>query len=208
MAASEARPPPQIAECNDAHSLDAARNECTPSLPGNAHISGQSIWPQWMSVVRSEADTRPILSVHRPRSWPHKRRPNRLDGPSIRGLKRRPNCVKRAPPRRRPLQSQRRQRISRRKDAMTEPDRFLMAGVMGFPVMHSRSPTLHNYWLEKHGIAGRYMPLAIKPDGNRKGAARATRARLFRLQSDHAAQGNRRSIHGLRRRRWCRKSAR
>jgi shikimate dehydrogenase len=48
---------------------------------------------------------------------------------------------------------------------MTEPDRFLMAGVMGFPVMHSRSPTLHNYWLEKHGIAGRYMPLAIKPDG-------------------------------------------
>jgi shikimate dehydrogenase len=44
-------------------------------------------------------------------------------------------------------------------------DRFLMAGVMGFPVMHSRSPTLHNYWLEKYGLKGRYMPLAIRPEG-------------------------------------------
>ncbi len=45
------------------------------------------------------------------------------------------------------------------------PDRFLMAGVMGFPVMHSRSPILHNYWLDKHGLKGRYMPLAIRPEG-------------------------------------------
>ena len=47
---------------------------------------------------------------------------------------------------------------------MSEPDRFLMAGVMGHPVMHSRSPRMHNFWLEKYGIAGRYMPLAAKPD--------------------------------------------
>jgi shikimate dehydrogenase len=39
----------------------------------------------------------------------------------------------------------------------------MMAGVMGFPVMHSRSPKLHNYWLQKHGILGHYMPLAIEP---------------------------------------------
>src|SRR6185369_12009031 len=32
------------------------------------------------------------------------------------------------------------------------PDRFLLAGVMGWPVMHSRSPALHNYWLAKHGL--------------------------------------------------------
>jgi shikimate dehydrogenase len=51
---------------------------------------------------------------------------------------------------------------------MSEPDRFLMAGVMGYPVMHSRSPALHNYWLEKYGIAGRYMPLAVKPEGIEK----------------------------------------
>ncbi len=41
-------------------------------------------------------------------------------------------------------------------------DRFLLAGVMGFPVMHSRSPALHNYWLAKHGLAGAYVPLAIE----------------------------------------------
>jgi len=40
-----------------------------------------------------------------------------------------------------------------------------MAGVMGWPVMHSRSPKIHNYWLGKHGLAGAYMPLAIKSDG-------------------------------------------
>src|SRR6185295_3858973 len=50
---------------------------------------------------------------------------------------------------------------------MTHPDRFLLAGVMGDPVMHSRSPELHNYWLAKYGLAGSYLPLAIKPAGLR-----------------------------------------
>jgi len=45
--------------------------------------------------------------------------------------------------------------------AMTHTDRFLLAGVMGDPVMHSRSPKLHNYWLTKYGLTGAYMPLAI-----------------------------------------------
>lgn len=48
---------------------------------------------------------------------------------------------------------------------MAVPDRFLLAGVMGWPVMHSRSPKLHNYWFEKHGLAGTYVPLAITPPG-------------------------------------------
>ena len=30
--------------------------------------------------------------------------------------------------------------------------------------MHSRSPKIHNFWLEKHGLAGVYVPLAIKAD--------------------------------------------
>src|SRR5262249_27556342 len=47
---------------------------------------------------------------------------------------------------------------------MTHPDRFLLAGLMGWPVMHSRSPKLHNYWLAQHGLAGTYVPLAIKAD--------------------------------------------
>jgi shikimate dehydrogenase len=48
---------------------------------------------------------------------------------------------------------------------MSHPDRFLLAGVMGWPVMHSRSPMLHNYWFEHYGLAGRYLPFAIKPEG-------------------------------------------
>jgi len=48
---------------------------------------------------------------------------------------------------------------------MAHPDRFLLAGVMGWPVMHSRSPLLHNYWFKRHGLAGTYVPLAIRPEG-------------------------------------------
>ncbi|MEX0853079.1 MAG: hypothetical protein WD036_07335, partial [Bauldia sp.] len=55
---------------------------------------------------------------------------------------------------------------------MPHPDRFLLAGVMGWPVMHSRSPKLHNYWLAKYGLVGTYVPLAITP----KGLAAALRA--------------------------------
>jgi shikimate dehydrogenase len=45
---------------------------------------------------------------------------------------------------------------------MAQPERFLLAGVMGWPVMHSRSPKLHNFWLAQHGLTGAYLPLAIK----------------------------------------------
>ena len=48
---------------------------------------------------------------------------------------------------------------------MTHPDRFLLAGVMGWPVMHSRSPMLHNYWFRQHNLTGTYVPLAIRPEG-------------------------------------------
>jgi len=48
---------------------------------------------------------------------------------------------------------------------MAHPDRFLLAGVMGWPVMHSRSPMMHKYWLRQHDLAGTYLPLAIPPDG-------------------------------------------
>ena len=48
---------------------------------------------------------------------------------------------------------------------MTASDRFLMAGVMGWPVMHSRSPVLHNYLFKQYRLAGTYVPLAIRPEG-------------------------------------------
>ncbi len=46
---------------------------------------------------------------------------------------------------------------------MANQDRFLLAGVMGWPIMHSRSPLLHNYWFKQHALAGTYVPLAIPP---------------------------------------------
>jgi shikimate dehydrogenase len=39
----------------------------------------------------------------------------------------------------------------------------LLAGVMGWPVSHSRSPRLHGFWLEQLGIDGAYVPLPVHP---------------------------------------------
>ncbi|WP_415388873.1 shikimate dehydrogenase [Roseomonas sp. BN140053] len=39
-----------------------------------------------------------------------------------------------------------------------------VAGVMGWPVGHSRSPRLHGFWLERHGIDGAYVPLPVPPE--------------------------------------------
>ena len=41
---------------------------------------------------------------------------------------------------------------------------FGLAGVMGWPVAHSRSPLIHNYWLQKYGLAGSYVQLAAQPE--------------------------------------------
>ncbi|MGI4952252.1 MAG: shikimate dehydrogenase [Janthinobacterium lividum] len=38
-----------------------------------------------------------------------------------------------------------------------------VAGVIGWPIRHSRSPRLHGHWLARHGIDGAYVPLAIAP---------------------------------------------
>ncbi len=36
---------------------------------------------------------------------------------------------------------------------------------MGWPIGHSRSPLLHNYWFRKHGLAGNYSAMEVKPEG-------------------------------------------
>jgi shikimate dehydrogenase len=41
--------------------------------------------------------------------------------------------------------------------------RTRLAGVLGWPVSHSRSPRLHGYWLERYGIDGAYLPLPVRP---------------------------------------------
>lgn len=37
-----------------------------------------------------------------------------------------------------------------------------LAGVIGNPVAHSRSPLVHGHWLKKYGIAGHYVPLHVE----------------------------------------------
>ena len=38
------------------------------------------------------------------------------------------------------------------------------ACVIGWPVEHSRSPLIHNYWIGKHGIAGEYRREPVRPE--------------------------------------------
>jgi shikimate dehydrogenase len=61
---------------------------------------------------------------------------------------------------------------------MTAADRFLLAAVMGWPISQSRSPMLHNHWFAEHGLAGSYVPLAIRPE-RLKAALRALPALNF-----------------------------
>ena len=46
---------------------------------------------------------------------------------------------------------------------MTDHPRIPLAGVIGHPVAHSRSPALHGFWLRRYGIKGHYVPLDIAP---------------------------------------------
>jgi len=39
-----------------------------------------------------------------------------------------------------------------------------LAGIIGWPVEHSRSPRLHGFWLQRHAIDGAYVPLPIRPE--------------------------------------------
>jgi shikimate dehydrogenase len=39
-----------------------------------------------------------------------------------------------------------------------------LAGVLGWPVGHSLSPALHGHWFERHGVAGAYVPLPVRPE--------------------------------------------
>ncbi len=39
-----------------------------------------------------------------------------------------------------------------------------LAGVIGWPIAHSRSPLLHGHWLKRYGIAGHYVPLPVMPE--------------------------------------------
>lgn len=48
---------------------------------------------------------------------------------------------------------------------MPSPDQSSpSAGVIGWPLTHTRSPVLHGYWLKKYSLAGSYARIAIAPE--------------------------------------------
>ena len=47
---------------------------------------------------------------------------------------------------------------------MAGPHDFGIAGLLGWPVAHSRSPVIHNHWLAQHGIPGRYVLFPVPPE--------------------------------------------
>jgi shikimate dehydrogenase len=47
---------------------------------------------------------------------------------------------------------------------MRPTGKALVAGVMGWPVGHSRSPLLHGHWLDRHQVDGAYVPMAVAPE--------------------------------------------
>lgn len=47
---------------------------------------------------------------------------------------------------------------------MAGPHDFGIAGLLGWPVAHSRSPVIHNHWLAHYGIPGRYVLFAVPPE--------------------------------------------
>jgi len=47
---------------------------------------------------------------------------------------------------------------------MTNPHEFGIAGLLGWPVAHSRSPVIHNHWLAQFGIPGRYVLFPVPPE--------------------------------------------
>jgi len=47
---------------------------------------------------------------------------------------------------------------------MTELPRIPLAGVIGSPIAHSKSPQIHRHWLKTYGIAGHYVPMDVSSD--------------------------------------------
>lgn len=39
-----------------------------------------------------------------------------------------------------------------------------LAGVIGWPIAHSRSPLLHGHWLQRYGLPGHYVPIPVRPE--------------------------------------------
>ena len=43
-------------------------------------------------------------------------------------------------------------------------DDFIKTGVIGHPIAHSKSPLIHNHWINTHGLSGEYKTKDIAPE--------------------------------------------
>lgn len=48
---------------------------------------------------------------------------------------------------------------------------FIKTAVIGHPISHSKSPLIHSYWLEKHGLNGSYEAIDVPVDNLKQGVA-------------------------------------
>ncbi|PCI55417.1 MAG: shikimate dehydrogenase [Alphaproteobacteria bacterium] len=48
---------------------------------------------------------------------------------------------------------------------------FIKTAVIGHPISHSKSPLIHRYWLEKHGLSGSYNAIDVPVDNLKQGVA-------------------------------------
>jgi shikimate dehydrogenase len=46
---------------------------------------------------------------------------------------------------------------------MSDPGKIPLAGVIGHPIAHSKSPALHGFWLRRFGLKGHYIPMDVAP---------------------------------------------
>jgi len=50
---------------------------------------------------------------------------------------------------------------------MTKP--FIKTAVIGHPIAHSKSPLIHNFWIEQYGLSGAYEAIDISPEDLKSG---------------------------------------
>ena len=94
----------------------------------------------------------------------------------------------------------------RKSDLAVIETRAPRAGVAGWPIEHSRSPTIHRYWLKELGLPGSYEKFAVRP-GEFRRVRRQDRRRRTRWRQRHgASQGSR--LQRLRRANAGRRSSR
>ena len=105
-----------------------------------------------------------------------------------------------APARSRRSCSRRRRWRPSRSSQMASADRFLLAAVMGWPIAHSRSPLLHNYWFGRYERGGNLRSAGDKAGRPGRRISRAPSARFCRLQPDDPAKAARHGDRGRARR--------